>query len=58
MLKDFVKAAEPGEEEFKKELKEAQEKLNGFQMQIKEAKLPVMVIFAEPTFLLFVYLIL
>ena len=41
MLKDFVKAAVPEEEEFKKELKEAQEKLNSYQMQIKEAKLPV-----------------
>ena len=45
MLKDFVKAAEPEEEELKKELKEAQEKLFGYQMQIKQAKLPVMVIF-------------
>jgi len=45
MLKDFVKAVEPEEEEFKKELKEAQEKLFSYQMQIKEAKLPVMVIF-------------
>ena len=45
MLKDFVKAAEPEPEEFKKELKEAQEKLFGYQMQIKEAKLPVIVIF-------------
>ena len=45
MLKDFVKAAEPEAEEFKKELKEAQEKLFGYQMQIKEAKLPVIVIF-------------
>ena len=45
MLKDFVKAAQPEEEEFKKELKKAREKLSGYQMQIKEAKLPVMVIF-------------
>ena len=45
MLKDFVKAAEPEEEELKKELKQAQEKLAGYQMQIKNAKLPVMVIF-------------
>ena len=45
MLKDFVKAVEPEEEEFKKELKEAQDKLFAYQMQIKEAKLPVMVIF-------------
>jgi len=45
MLKDFVKPAQPEEAEFKKELKEAQEKLAGYQMQIKEAKLPVMVIF-------------
>ena len=29
MLKDFVKPAEPGEEELKKELKEAQEKETG-----------------------------
>ena len=45
MLKDFVKAAEPQEDELKKELKQAQEKLFGYQTQIKEAKLPVMVIF-------------
>ena len=45
MLKDFVKAQEPDEEELRKELKEAQEKLAGYQMQIKSAKLPVMVIF-------------
>ena len=45
MLKDFVKAIEPEEEELRKELKEAQAKLAGFQTQIKEAKLPVMVIF-------------
>ena len=45
MLKDFVKAAEPVEEEFKQELKQAQEKLFSFQTKIKEAKLPVMVIF-------------
>ena len=45
MLKDFVKAQEPEEEELRRELKEAQEKLAGYQMQIKNAKLPVMVIF-------------
>ena len=45
MLKDFVKAQEPEEEELQRELKEAQEKLAGYQMQIKNAKLPVMVIF-------------
>ena len=45
MLKDFVKPVEPGEEELKKELKEAQEKLASYQMEIKNAKLPVIVIF-------------
>ena len=45
MLKDFVKAVEPDEEELKKELKEAQEKLASYQMEIKNAKLPVIVIF-------------
>ena len=45
MLKDFVKAVEPDEDALKAELKQAQEKLFGFQTQIKEAKLPVMVIF-------------
>ena len=45
MLKDFVKPAEPGEEALKKELKEAQEKLASYQMEIKNAKLPVIVIF-------------
>ena len=37
MLKNFVKAVEPGEEELKKELKEAQEKLAFYQMEIKNA---------------------
>jgi len=45
MLKDFVKAVEPDEEELKKELKEAQEKLASYQMEIKSARLPVIVIF-------------
>ena len=45
MLKDFVKAVEPEESELKKELKAAQEELAGYQMRIKNAKLPVMVIF-------------
>ena len=34
MLKDFVKAIEPEEEELRKELKEAQAKLAGFQTQM------------------------
>ena len=45
MLKDFSKAAPPEAEELKKERRLAQEKLAGWQMKIKEAKLPVMVIF-------------
>ena len=45
MLKEFSKAARPEGEELKRELKLAQEKLAGYQMKIKEAKLPVMVIF-------------
>ncbi len=44
MLKDFVKANMPEEEEIKRELKTARDKLAGYQNQIKEAKLPVMVI--------------
>ena len=45
MLKDFVKAAKPDEEQITKEVKQAREKLAVYQMKIKEAKLPVMVIF-------------
>ena len=45
MLSDFVKAAQPGSEELKTKLKEEREKLFGYQMKLKEAKLPVMVIF-------------
>jgi polyphosphate:AMP phosphotransferase len=45
MLKDFVKATPPEKEELKKQLDEAQEQLASYQLKIKEAKLPVMVIF-------------
>ena len=45
MLKDFVRAAKPDEKELKKEIKLQQEQLAAYQMQIKERKLPVMVIF-------------
>ena len=45
MLNDFVKAARPGTEELRARLKAEEEKLFGFQMKIKEARLPVMVIF-------------
>ena len=45
MLKDFVKALPPDEEQIKAELKTEREKLAAFQTKIKEAKLPVMVIF-------------
>nr|WP_027871332.1 polyphosphate:AMP phosphotransferase [[Eubacterium] cellulosolvens] len=45
MLKDFAKANMPDEEEIKAELKTAREKLAGYQMKIKDAKLPVMLIF-------------
>ena len=45
MLKEFAKAAVPEAEELKTELKAAQAQLAGYQMKIKEAKLPVMVIF-------------
>ncbi len=45
MLKDFVKALPPDEEQIKKELRSAKEQLAGFQTKIKEARLPVMVIF-------------
>ena len=45
MLKDFVKTAMPQEEAMVAELKEERAKLYDYQMKIKEAKLPVMVIF-------------
>ncbi len=45
MLTDFVKAAAPETEELKAAIKAERERLAGFQTRIKEAKLPVMVIF-------------
>lgn len=45
MLKEFSKAVIPEADVLKQELKQEQEKLAGYQMKIKEAKLPVMVIF-------------
>ncbi len=45
MLNDFVKTVKPEKEEIKTRLKAEEDKLFGFQMKIKEAKLPVMVIF-------------
>ncbi len=45
MLTDFVKTAAPKTEELKAAIKAERERLAGFQTRIKEAKLPVMVIF-------------
>ena len=45
MLKDYVKPVKPEKEELKAALKEQQARLNAYQMKLKEAKLPVMVIF-------------
>ena len=45
MLTGFIKPTKPEAEELEKERAAAQETLAGFQMKIKEAKLPVMVIF-------------
>ena len=45
MLKDFVKAERPEDDIIAQEVKQAREKLAVYQTQIKEAKLPVMVIF-------------
>ncbi|MBR1407349.1 MAG: phosphate--AMP phosphotransferase [Clostridia bacterium] len=45
MLKDFVKSIPPEAEQLSSELKKEQEKLFASQMKIKDAKLPVMVIF-------------
>ena len=44
MLKEFAKAAPPDKEELRAELDRAKDQLAGYQMKIKEAKLPVMVI--------------
>ncbi len=45
MLQDFIKADQMDEEELKTKLKEERTKLAAFQMKIKEAGLPVMVLF-------------
>lgn len=45
MLKDFVKATQPEKDQLKSELAIERERLAGWQMMIKEAKLPVMVVF-------------
>ena len=45
MLKDFVKSYRPEKDAMKEALKAEREKLNAYQMKIKEAALPVMVIF-------------
>ncbi len=45
MLKDWVKAKRPDDEEIKARLQAARAELNGMQMSIKEKKLPVLVIF-------------
>ncbi|MBR2187926.1 MAG: polyphosphate:AMP phosphotransferase [Eubacterium sp.] len=45
MLKDFVKAEKPDASVMKEQLQAEREKLSVRQLQIKEAKLPVMVIF-------------
>ena len=45
MLKDFYKAKRPEDDVLSKEVKQAREKLAVYQTQIKEARLPVMVIF-------------
>ena len=45
MLKDYVKTLQPDEEQLRTELKVEQERLFASQMKIKEAHLPVMVIF-------------
>jgi polyphosphate kinase 2 (PPK2 family) len=45
MLKDFVRAERPDDAQLAQEVKQAREKLGVYQTQIKEAKLPVMVIF-------------
>ncbi|WP_026504594.1 polyphosphate:AMP phosphotransferase [Butyrivibrio sp. NC3005] len=45
MLNDFVKAEIPEEEELRGRLKQERDRLSSVQMKIKDAKLPVMVIF-------------
>ena len=45
MLKNFVKAERPDDDLLSQEIQQQRERLAGFQTQIKEAKLPVMVIF-------------
>ena len=45
MIKDYVKVTEPEEEVLKERLKEERAKLFGYQMKLKDARLPVMVIF-------------
>ena len=45
MLKEFVKAEVPEEEVLKEKLKEERLRLSASQMKIKEAGLPVMVLF-------------
>ncbi len=44
MLKDFVKAEKPQDEELKQRIREAGEKLAAQQNQIKEHKIPVLVL--------------
>ncbi len=45
MLKEYINPAVPDKEELKAEIKIERERLFGYQMKLKEAKLPVMVIF-------------
>ena len=45
MLKEYVSPALPDKEELKQEIKAERDRLFGYQMRLKEAKLPVMVIF-------------
>ncbi|MCR5652109.1 MAG: polyphosphate:AMP phosphotransferase [Lachnospiraceae bacterium] len=45
MLKDYAKSEIPSEEEITRKLKEERARLSGFQLRIKEAGLPVMVLF-------------
>ena len=44
MLKNRILAKKPKEEELKRRLKEAREKLSALQMRIKEHRLPVLVL--------------
>lgn len=45
MLKEFARAARPDADQLAQEVRQARERLGVYQTQIKEAKLPVMVIF-------------